>query len=117
MAVWLLFRRTLADCYRFIGLHVGPEDGIDASLVSGPAAKPEQQVGVEMHGHDSFGAGMTSFAVFQNLASIACAAGPAAMFLLISAGVAQRRRVQSVAGLLRGVLDGPFDFIFSNRRG
>jgi hypothetical protein len=37
-----------------LSLHIGAEDGVDAGLVSGAAAKPAQQVGVEAHGNDFF---------------------------------------------------------------
>ena len=35
-------------------LHVGAEDGVDASLVAALLAEPAEQVGVQPHGHNFF---------------------------------------------------------------
>jgi hypothetical protein len=37
----------------FMRLHIGAQDGVDAGLVSAPAAKPAQQFGVEARGQRS----------------------------------------------------------------
>jgi len=58
-----------------LGVHVGAEDGVDAGLVAGVLAEPAEQVGVEVHGHDGFGGGVTILASFQNAASVRWASG------------------------------------------
>ena len=47
-----------------MGLHVGPEDSVDAGLVAGVLAEPLQQVGVEAHGHNGFAGRHDDFGVF-----------------------------------------------------
>ncbi len=47
-----------------MGLHVGPENGVDAGLVARVLAEPLQQIGVEAHGHDGFGRRQDDFGVF-----------------------------------------------------